>query len=85
VHQRELLAVSVGLYDWSQDNQREIDAGWIATGDTPGAAAIDGAPIAGLFSAGEMGQAVGLMYPASGASLSEALCLGELAGESTMD
>ncbi|MFT3721107.1 FAD-dependent oxidoreductase [Pseudorhodoferax sp.] len=148
-------AVAVGLYDWSADNQREIDAGWIGQGATPGAAAaaagaqedparfdasvaayneacrqgkdafgrpastlvpldsppyycvplylggpythggprrdlqgrvisVEGRPIPGLFSAGEMGQAVGLMYPASGASIAEALCLGELAGESTM-
>lgn len=46
--------------------------------------ATDGSAIEGLFSVGEMGQAVGLMYPASGASIAEALCLGELAGESTM-
>lgn len=144
---------AVGLYEWSADNQREIDAGYIAVGDTPGAAAVaagateaagvaidaevaaynqtckagkdpfgrpastllpldsppyycmplyiggpyahggpqrdvlgrvigtDGAPIPGLYSAGEMGQAVGLMYPASGASIAEALCLGELLGE----
>lgn len=147
-------SVAGGLYDWSQDNQRELEAGWIAQGDTPGAAAAgagatdparfdaevaaynegcrqgkdvfgrpkstlipldsppyycvplyiggpythggprrdlqgrvistDGEAIPGLFSTGEMGQAVGLMYPASGASIAEALCLGELAGESTM-
>jgi len=147
-------AVAVGLYDWSADNQREIAAGWIATGATPGAAAVGagaenaaafdeevraynaackrqddvfgrprsslvpldsppyycvplwlggpyahggprrdvqgrvistaGRPIPGLFSAGEMGQAVGLMYPASGASIAEALCLGELAGEAAL-
>jgi len=147
-------AVAVGLYDWSADNTRELDAGWIGKGDTPAQAAIaagcapesaatinatvatyndgcqqgvdpfgrpksslipldsgpyycvplylggpythggprrnlygqiisaEGKPISGLYSAGEMGQAVGLMYPASGASISEALCLGELAGQS---
>ena len=32
-------ACSVGLYEWSDDNSREIERGWIAKGDTPEAAA----------------------------------------------
>lgn len=38
--------------------------------------ALDGRPIPGLFGAGELGQAIGVLYPAAGASLSEALCSG---------
>ncbi|MGU3498657.1 FAD-dependent oxidoreductase [Mycobacterium sp. C31M] len=145
-------ASAFGIYDWSMDNRAEIDAGWIASGTTPGAAAeaagiadgravdaavaayndaiaagttdpvgrppetmipldqppyyclplycggpyttggprrdvlgrvlhVTGEPIPGLFSAGEMGQAVGLLYPTSGASITEAICLGEITGE----
>jgi succinate dehydrogenase/fumarate reductase flavoprotein subunit len=43
---------------------------------------VDGQAIPGLYGAGELGQAIGLLYPASGASITEALCLGEIAGES---
>jgi glycine/D-amino acid oxidase-like deaminating enzyme len=44
--------------------------------------ALDGRPIPGLFGAGELGQAIGVLYPAAGASLSEALCSGlAVAGE----
>jgi succinate dehydrogenase/fumarate reductase flavoprotein subunit len=32
-------ACSVGLYEWSNDNSKEIEQGWIAKGDTPEAAA----------------------------------------------
>lgn len=32
-------ACSVGLYEWSHDNSKEIEQGWIAKGDTPQAAA----------------------------------------------
>jgi succinate dehydrogenase/fumarate reductase flavoprotein subunit len=32
-------ACSVGLYEWSEDNSKEIERGWIAKGDTPAAAA----------------------------------------------
>jgi len=32
-------ACSVGLYEWSEDNSREIERGWITKGDTPEAAA----------------------------------------------
>jgi succinate dehydrogenase/fumarate reductase flavoprotein subunit len=147
-------AVGVGLYDWSRDNRREIEAGWIAEGATveeaaeragvrdPGAAAqtvteynagcgrgddplgrpaetlvpldrppfycvpmfpggsntsggprrdeharvLDafGSPIPGLYGAGELGQAIGLLYPAHGANLSEALCSGRIAAESAL-
>lgn len=42
---------------------------------------VTGEPIPGLYAAGEMGQAIGLLYPTSGASIAEALCLGALAGE----
>jgi succinate dehydrogenase/fumarate reductase flavoprotein subunit len=40
-----------------------------------------GAPIPGLFAAGELGQAMGLMYPADGSNISEALCFGRIAAE----
>ncbi|GAA1931076.1 FAD-dependent oxidoreductase [Microbacterium aoyamense] len=141
---------AVGLYEWSVDNRKEVDSGWIATGATPLEAAVaagaepsdefdraiaeynaacatgedplgrpvdslvplqapfycvplyvggphttggprrdargrvlgvlDGEPIAGLLSAGELGQAVGLLYPVQGCSLSDALCSGIVAG-----
>lgn len=32
-------ACSVGLYEWSHDNSREIEKGWIAKGETPAEAA----------------------------------------------
>jgi len=38
-----------------------------------------GEPIPGLYEAGELGQAVGALYPAFGASLSDALCFGRIA------
>jgi hypothetical protein len=44
-------------------------------------AALDGRQIAGLLGAGELGQAIGVLYPAAGCSLSEALCSGLRAGE----
>ena len=40
-----------------------------------------GDPIPGLYAAGELGQAIGGLYPADGANLSEALCFGAIAGE----
>jgi len=43
-------------------------------------AALDGTPITGLYSAGELGQAIGLLYPIQGCSLSEAFCSGIIAG-----
>jgi len=144
-------AVGVGLYEWSEDNSQEIEAGWVHRGmsveeaaeaagvidparagtsvnaynegcrigsdrfgrppgslvplnsppyycvplwpggsNTSGGPRRDeharildvfGAPIAGLYAAGELGQAVGLRYPADGSNLSEALCFGQIAGE----
>ena len=38
-------------------------------------------PIAGLYAAGELGQPSGLLYPADGSNLSEALCFGQIAAE----
>jgi succinate dehydrogenase/fumarate reductase flavoprotein subunit len=142
---------SVGLYEWSPDNSKELAQGWIGQGDTPteaaaavGAAeleafdhavekynagcaqradpfgrpattlipldsppyyclplhvggpnttggperdaagrilrAMDDEPVPGLLGAGELGQAIGLLYPAPGSSISEALCSGMRAG-----
>jgi succinate dehydrogenase/fumarate reductase flavoprotein subunit len=143
----------VGIYDWSSDNSREIERGWIPVGDTveeaaeragldpraavqtvaeyneacqrgsdlfgrppatliplesppfacvplyPGgsnssggpkrnerAEVLDpfGDPIPGLYAAGELGQPIGLLYPAGGCNLSEALCFGQIAVESAL-
>ena len=41
-----------------------------------------GGPIPGLFSAGTVGQMIGMLYPSAGAGWSEALCAGRLAGTS---
>lgn len=38
-----------------------------------------GDPIPGLYAAGELGEAVGLLYPANGANLSESICFGRIA------
>jgi len=38
-----------------------------------------GAPIPGLYAAGELGEAVGLLYPANGANLPESICFGRIA------
>ncbi len=43
-----------------------------------------GSPIPGLYAAGELGQAMGLMYPADGSNISEALCFGRLAAEAAV-
>ena len=40
-----------------------------------------GQPIPGLCGAGELGEAVGMLYPANGGNLSESLCFGRLAAE----
>lgn len=143
----------VGMYDWSRDNQREIEQGWIMVGDTieevalkagldpvavarslreyneicstgedprgrvaasllpiekppyccvalyPGGPNTSGGPrrnehaqvldpyrqpIPGLFAAGELGQAIGMLYPAGGCSISEALSFGQVAAESAL-
>ncbi len=40
-----------------------------------------GEPIEGLYAAGELGQPSGMLYPADGSNLSEALCFGQIAAE----
>ena len=40
-----------------------------------------GRPIQGLYAAGELGQASGLLYPGDGSNLSEALCFGQITVE----
>jgi succinate dehydrogenase/fumarate reductase flavoprotein subunit len=42
---------------------------------------VYGDPIAGLYEAGELGEAVGALYPANGANISDALCFGRIAAE----
>lgn len=42
---------------------------------------VFGAPIPGLFAAGELGQVSGMRYPGDGTNLSEALCFGQIAVE----
>lgn len=44
-----------------------------------------GEPIPGLYGAGELGQAIGFLYPAGGCNLSEAMCFGQIAVESALD
>jgi succinate dehydrogenase/fumarate reductase flavoprotein subunit len=44
-----------------------------------------GAPIPGLYSAGELGEAIGLLYPAGGCNLSDAFCFGQIAAESALE
>lgn len=41
-------------------------------------------PIEGLYAAGELGQPSGMLYPADGSNLSEALCFGQIAVEHAM-
>ncbi|MBV9993785.1 MAG: FAD-binding protein [Caulobacteraceae bacterium] len=43
-----------------------------------------GEPIPGLYGAGELGQAVGSLYPAWGANLGEAFCFGQIAAEDAL-
>jgi hypothetical protein len=145
----------VGLYEWSSDNSKEVESGWIAKGDTildaAKAAGIDdpetasksvkaynkactngeqdsfgrsretlvaidtppfycvklwpggsnttggprrderarvlnsfGKPIPGLYAAGECGQVSGLIYPADGFNLTEAICYGWIAAETAL-
>jgi succinate dehydrogenase/fumarate reductase flavoprotein subunit len=40
--------------------------------------------IPGLFAAGELGEAVGLLYPSDGSNLSESVCFGQIAAESAL-
>jgi succinate dehydrogenase/fumarate reductase flavoprotein subunit len=42
---------------------------------------VYGEPVPGLYEAGELGQAIGALYPANGANLSDALCFGRIAAE----
>lgn len=147
--------VGVGLYDWSADNSRELDRGWISRGATileaaracglasPEVAAAEieeynvscarggdrfgrpvhslvpldsppfycvelypggsntsggprrderarvldvrGRPIPGLFGAGELGQVIGMLYPAAGCNLCEAFCFGRIAAEEAIE
>lgn len=147
-------ATGVGMYEWSEDNRREIERGWIAEADSveeaarlagvadPVAAAASvagynaacasgedefgrppeslapldrppyycvplypggsntsggprrderarvldpyGRPIAGLYCAGELGQAIGLLYPAGGCNISDAIAFGRIAAEDAL-
>jgi hypothetical protein len=43
-----------------------------------------GEPIPGLFGAGELGQALGMLYPSSGCGLTDALVFGQLAAETAI-
>ena len=43
-----------------------------------------GAPIPGLYAAGELGQATGMLYPSDGSNLSEGFCFGQIAAESAL-
>jgi succinate dehydrogenase/fumarate reductase flavoprotein subunit len=43
-----------------------------------------GQPIPGLYGAGELGEAVGMLYPANGGNLSESVCFGRLAAEDAL-
>jgi succinate dehydrogenase/fumarate reductase flavoprotein subunit len=42
---------------------------------------VYGEPIPGLFEAGELGEAVGALYPSNGANISDALCFGRTAAD----
>ena len=42
-------------------------------------------PIPGLYAAGELGQPVGMLYPADGANLSEAFCFGRIAAGAALE
>lgn len=52
-----------------------------------GARVLDpyGEVIPGLFAAGELGQPIGMLYPADGANLSEAFCFGRIAAETALE
>jgi succinate dehydrogenase/fumarate reductase flavoprotein subunit len=43
-----------------------------------------GEPIPGLYGAGELGEPIGLLYPASGCNLSEAYSFGQIAAETAL-
>ncbi|MFC2059622.1 FAD-dependent oxidoreductase [Chloroflexota bacterium] len=42
---------------------------------------VDGEPIPGLYSAGEMGSIYGMLYPGGGGNLAECIAMGRVAGE----
>ncbi|MFC1905469.1 FAD-binding protein, partial [Chloroflexota bacterium] len=42
---------------------------------------VNGDPISGLYSAGEMGSMFGMLYPGGGSNLAECLAMGRVAGE----
>lgn len=42
---------------------------------------VFGQPIPGLYEAGELGEAIGALYPANGGNISDALCFGRVAVE----
>jgi predicted oxidoreductase len=44
-----------------------------------------GQPIPGLYAAGELGEAIGLLYPSSGCNLSDAICFGQIAAETALN
>ena len=44
-----------------------------------------GDPIGGLYGAGELGQASGVLYPGDGSNLSEAFCFGQIAAEHALN
>ena len=44
-----------------------------------------GEPISGLYGAGELGGAIGVLYPSPGANLGEALAFGAIAAETAME
>lgn len=46
-----------------------------------GATVLIGQPIPALYGAGELGEAVGMLYPANGGNLSESVCFGRLAAQ----
>lgn len=148
-------AAGPSTYEWSEDNEAEVDLGWIIRGETwedvarrvgisdpvqaartiseyneacvshqdalgrpadslipldeppfycmplwPGgpntsggprrnehAQVIDvyGEPIPGLYEAGELGEAVGALYPANGGNISDAFCFGQIAVEHALE
>ena len=43
-----------------------------------------GQPIPGLYAAGELGQATGMLYPSDGSNLSEGFCFGQIAAEAAL-
>ena len=145
-------AAGVGMYDWSEDNSKELAAGWILKGETleelaqvtgldfaslqetmaaynaacdsgidefgrsaetlikmtppyyatrlwaggPNTSGgpernakaqvldVRGEPIPRLFSAGELGQAVGDLYPIGGGDICEAICFGAIAAREAL-